>query len=104
MNGYSPITVTPTVELGVVGSRGDDGMLLRAPMVETLLWDIDSEITSARRAWSDDLGGWWIDVSYLQTVLQITLRSFPSVMVLNGPDGDRVYSRDGTTAVQERLL
>jgi hypothetical protein len=99
-----PIDPTPTIEIGVPGPRGDEGFLLRARRDEALLWDVENEIGSARRRWMEELGGWWIDASYLQTVIDITLRSFPSVLVLNGPHGDRLHSRDGVTAIQERLL
>lgn len=100
----APIAPTPTIEIGVPGPRGDDGLLLRARRDEALQWDLENEIVSARRQWIEELGGWWVDASYLQTVVDITLRSFSSVLVLNGPHGDRLHSRDGVTAVQERLL
>lgn len=99
-----PIEPTPTIEIGVPGPRGEEGFLLRSRRDEALLWDLENEVLSARRRWMEELGGWWVDASYLPTVLDITLRAFSSVLVLNGPGGDRLYSRDGVTAVQERLL
>lgn len=99
-----PITPTPTIEIGVPGPRGEDGFLLRARRDEALLWDIEAEVGSTRRRWMEELGGWWIDSSYLQTVVDLTLRSFSSVLLLHAPGGDRLISRDGVTEVQERLL
>lgn len=99
-----PLLPTPTIELGVSGARGEPGFLLRARFDEALVWDLEVEVVSARRRWVDELGGWWVDVSYLQTVIDLTLRSFSSVLLLHGSDGDRLVSRDGVTAVQERLL
>lgn len=99
-----PLAPTPTIELGVRGPRGEPGLLLRAPADETLLWDLEAEVVSARRRWRDDLGGWWVDASYLQTVIDLTLRSFSSVLLLHDREGDRLISRDGVTAIQERLL
>lgn len=99
-----PIAPTPTIEMGVPGPRGEDGFLLRARRDEALLWDIENEVVSTRRRWMEELGGWWVDSSYLQTVVELTLRSFSSVLLLYGPDGDRLISRDGLTEVQERLL
>lgn len=99
-----PIDPTPTIEMGVPGPRGEEGFLLRSRREEALQWDLEAEVVSTRRRWMEDLGGWWIDSSYLQTVLDITLRSFASVLVLNGAGGDRLHSRDGVTEIQERLL
>lgn len=94
---------TPSIELNVAGSTGERGLLLKAPDVEELLWDIETEIASARRRWRADVGGWWISASYYRTVLAIVLRSFPSVLVF-GENEDHLVSRDGTSVLQERLL
>jgi hypothetical protein len=94
---------TPIIEQGVVGPRNEAGLLLRAPRSETLAWDIEAEVVSARREWSDVEQGWWIATSYLETVVAVVLRSFPSVLVL-GPEEDRLLSRDGVRALQGRLL
>jgi hypothetical protein len=99
-----PLLPTPTIELGVAGPRGEPGFLLRARHDEKLVWDLDTEVGSARRRWMDEVSGWWVDISYLQTVIDLTLRSFSSVLLLHGSDGDRLVSRDGVTAMQERLL
>lgn len=102
--GAEPIAPTPTIEMGVPGPRGEEGFLLRARRDEELLWDLENEIVSTRRRWMEEPGGWWVDSSYLQTVIDLTLRSFSSVLLLHGPGGDRLVSRDGLTEVQERLL
>jgi hypothetical protein len=94
---------TPTIEQGVQGPRGERGLFLRAPANEALTWDLEMEILSARRRWIEDRQAWWIAGSYLDTVIMIVLRSFPSVLLL-GPTEDRLLSRDGTSALQERLL
>lgn len=101
--GDPPRFGTPTIEQGVRGPRGDAGLLLRAPMSEPLAWDLEREIASARRLWMEDRQSWWVDASYLETVIGVVLRSFPSVLVL-GTDEDRLLSRDGSQALQERLL
>jgi hypothetical protein len=95
---------TPTIELGVAGPHHQTGFLLRVPLLEALRWDLENEVGSARRAWMEQHGGWWIAHSYLQSVVDIVLRFFPSVLVLNAPGGDRLLSRDGISAVQQRLL
>lgn len=104
--GFSggPIAPTPTIELGVRGPRGEAGFLLRAHGEEALAWDIEHEIVSARRCLAPDCDGWWVDASYLETVVEVTLRTFSSVLLLGAAEGDRLLSRDGVTAVQERLL
>ncbi|MEX2583470.1 MAG: hypothetical protein WD766_09350 [Gemmatimonadota bacterium] len=94
---------TPTIEVGVPGPRKDEGLLLRAPSSEELAWDLGAEIVSARLIWMEDRQAWWIAASYLETVVSIVLRSFPSVLVL-GIEEDRLLSRDGLRAVQGRLL
>jgi hypothetical protein len=94
---------TPTIEPGVRGPRGEDGFLLRAPLLEELVWDLEAEVVTTRRAWIDERGAWWIASSYRDTVVAVVLRTFPSVLVLGG-DEDRLLSRDGLSAVQERLL
>ena len=94
---------TPTIEQGAKGRRGELGLILRAPRTEALLWDLESEVASARRLWMEDRQGWWIDGSYLETVIALVLRNYPSVLVL-GTDEDRLLSRDGTWALQGRLL
>jgi hypothetical protein len=101
---HEPLPSTPTIEMNVAGPRGEVGFLLRATRHEALLWDLDAEVVSARRVWMEELGGWWIDASYLQTVVDLTLRSFSSVLLLDRAGRDRLISRDGTTAVQERLF
>jgi hypothetical protein len=94
---------TPTIEEGVQGPRQENGLLLKAPRVETLLWDLEMEVAAARRLWMPERDGWWIAASYLQTVIAVVLRSFPSVLLI-GADEDRLLSRDGHDALQGRLL
>ena len=94
---------TPTIEEGVAGPRDQDGILLRAPFSEALAWDIENEIVSTRRAWLEDRSAWWIAASYRETLIDIVLRSFPSVLLL-GADADHLLSRDRVVARQERLL
>jgi hypothetical protein len=94
---------TPSIEKGVRGPRDEFGILLRAPLREELVWDLEAEIGSARRAWLEERQAWWIAGSYLDTVVRLVLRSFPSVLVL-GEDEDRLLSRDGFAALQGRLL
>lgn len=94
---------TPTIEKGVRGPRDEEGMLLRAPRREELLWDLESEVGSARRVWLEDRQAWWIAASYLQTVVTLVLRSFPSVLIVDA-DEDWLVSRDGLPALQGRLL
>jgi hypothetical protein len=93
---------TPIIETRVPGSRGEEGILLHAPWREDLAWDLETEIVAVRRRYLPDVG-WWVSSSYLDSVISIALRSFPSVLVL-GPDEDRLHSRDGRDAVQGRLL
>jgi hypothetical protein len=100
---FPAILPTPTIEQGVRGPRDQDGFLLRAPRTEELVWDIEAEITSARRVWIAERDAWWIASSYLDVVVTLVLRSFPSVLVL-GSEEDRLLSRDGTSALQGRLL
>lgn len=95
---------TPTLEVGVPGPRGREGLLLRADSDETLAWDLANEITSTACIWMEGRGGWWIDAAYFDTTVDIVLRSFGSVLVLDADRGDRLLSRDGRVAVQERLL
>ncbi len=94
---------TPTIETGVRGRRGDEGILLKAPWSEELVWDLEMEVAAARREWFPDRQVWWIAASYLRTVVSIVLRSHPSVLLL-GPDEDHMISRDGTDLLQGRLL
>ena len=94
---------TPSIERGVQGRRNEEGILLRAPVREELVWDLEAEIVSARREWVEERQAWWIAASYFDTVVRLVLRSFPSVLVL-GPDEDRLLSRDGLAALQGRLL
>jgi len=95
---------TPVIECGIMGPQQQQGFVLRSPRLETLDWDLDREIASARREWQDHRSAWWISSSYLDSVIRIVLRSFPSVMVMHGPADDRLYSRDGQTMSQQRLL
>ena len=94
---------TPSIELGVNGRNGERGLLLRAPRSETLEWDLEAEIVSARRIWLEDRQAWWIAAPYHQTVIAIVLRSFPSVMVFDEAQ-DQLLSRDGHAAQQGRLF
>jgi hypothetical protein len=104
VNRTSPAPATPTLETGVLGPREREGLLLRADSDETLAWDLANEITSTACTWMEERGGWWIDASYFDTTVDIVLRSFGSVLVLDGDRGDRLLSRDGRVEVQERLL
>jgi hypothetical protein len=99
----SPILPTPTIEQGVRGPKDQEGFLLRATRTEELVWDLEAEITSVRRTWMVEREAWWIDASYLDVVVRLVLRSFPSVLLL-GADEDRLLSRDGSSALQGRLL
>jgi hypothetical protein len=101
--GLNSIFPTPTIEQGVAGPKGENGILLRTPFSEELHWDLEMEVAAARRHWSADRDGWWVAASYLHTVVGIVLRSFPSVLVL-GADEDRMLSRDGSDVLQGRLL
>jgi hypothetical protein len=94
---------TPVIECGVEGPHRQPGFLLRAARLETLVWDLDGEIASTRRYWDEQRSAWWIASSYLEPVIRIVLRSFPSVLVLDG-DQDRLFSRDGLTMRQQRLF
>lgn len=87
-----------------MGPRGREGLLLRAILDETLAWDLSNEIASTACMWVDELQGWWIEASYLDTAVDVVLRSFGSVLVLDREGSDRLLSRDGRVAVQERLL
>jgi hypothetical protein len=104
VNRPSPSPATPTLEVGVPGPREREGLLLRADSDETLAWDLANEITSTACIWMEGLGGWWIDASYFDTTVDIVLRSFGSVLVLDSAGRDRLLSRDGRVGVQERLL
>lgn len=94
---------TPTIEMGVTGPGRERGFVFLAPRSEGLLWDVESEIASSRRHWREDLGGWWIAGSYYRAVLGIAFRFFPSILVMENGE-DRLISRDGIEARQERLL
>lgn len=94
---------TPSIEPGVQGPRSEEGFLLRAPQCEELKWDLETEVVSARRLWIEEREAWWIATSYLETVIALVLRSFPSVLVI-GESEDRLVSRDGLLAMQGRLL
>lgn len=94
---------TPIIERDVPGPRGENGLLLKAPFSEALIWDLETEILGARRMWMPERDGWWVAAPYLKTLIAITLRTFPSVLVI-GPDEDHLISRDGTDNRQERLL
>lgn len=94
---------TPSIELTVFGRAGERGLLLRAPSNETLEWDLEAEIVSARRRWLEDRQAWWIAAAYFETVVAIVLRSFPSVMVFDEAE-DQLLSRDGHAARQGRLF
>ena len=98
-----PTFSTPSIEQGVRGPRGELGLLLRAPVSEELIWDLEYEIVSARRVWLEERQAWWVAAPYLQTLVSVVLRSFPSVMII-GRDEDRLLSRDARDAVQGRLL
>jgi len=95
--------MTPTIEQGVRGPRDEVGFLLRAPQTEVLVWDIEMEVGTARRAWVAERQAWWIASSYLESVITLVLRSFPSVLLL-GREEDRLISRDGSRMLQGRLL
>jgi hypothetical protein len=90
--------------VGVPGPREREGLLLRADSDETLSWDLAGEIASSACIRVVELGGWWIDATYFDTTVDIVLRSYGSVLVLDRDRGDRLLSRDGRVAVQERLL
>lgn len=83
---------TPVIECQVVGPRGELGCLLRAPRKETLLWDLENEVVSARREWLDEHGGWWVAASYADTLIDAVLRSFSEVLILDPSTGDRLVS------------
>ena len=88
-------SVTPTLELGARGPRGEAGFLLRGSLPEVVLWDIENEIVSNRRLRVTKVG-WWIASSYFDTILDIVLRFFPSVLVRYPDTGDErvVYAED----------
>jgi hypothetical protein len=102
-NDHDQAFQTPTIEQGVPGPRQEDGLILRAPRRDELLWDLEMEVAAARRHWIPERDGWWIASSYMSTVISIVLRTFPSVLVL-GTDEDRLHSRDGRAELQGRLL
>ena len=95
--------LTPVIEQGVQGPRNEPGFLLRAPASAELAWDIETEVASTRRTCVEERQTWWFAASYLDTVVALVLRSFPSVLLL-GETEDRLLSRDGSRALQERLF
>jgi hypothetical protein len=44
-----PEFTTPVIECGVEGPHRQQGFLLRAERLETLVWDLESEIASPRK-------------------------------------------------------
>jgi hypothetical protein len=94
----------PLIEVGVRGPRGDSGVLVRAPAREALVWDLENEIASTRRSWQPERGGWWIAMSYFDTVLDIVLRTFPAVRVRYSDRDERILAdeTDETGSVRPR--
>ena len=86
---------TPTLELGARGPRGEAGFLLRGALPEVVVWDIENEIVSNRRL-QVTKSGWWVASSYFDTILDIVLRFFPSVLVRYPDTGEEriVYAED----------
>jgi hypothetical protein len=86
---------SPTLELGARGPRGEAGFLLRGALPEAVTWDIENEVVSNRRL---QLGKdrWWVASSYFDTILDIVLRFFPSVLVRYPDTGEErvVHAED----------
>ena len=91
LSGLPPFT--PTLQSGVPGPKGQPGYLLRAPEQESLAWDLENEIATTGHLWLEELGGWWVAASYFETLVDLILRTFPSVLVLDPVGGDRLLSR-----------
>ena len=85
---------TPTLQRGVPGPKGHAGYLLRAPRGEALTWDLENEIASTGLHWLGEHGGWWIAAAYYETALDVLLRSFPAVLVLDPVAGDQLVTRE----------
>ena len=94
-------SATPVLELGARGPRGEAGFLLRGALPEVVVWDIENEIVSNRRL-QVTKSGWWVASSYFDTILDIVLRFFPSVLVRYPDTGDErvVYADDGASQKQ----
>lgn len=86
---------SPVFELGVRGPRGEIGFLIQADFPEGLVWDLEHEIVSSRRAWLSADEGWWVASSYFDTALDIVLRFFPSVRVRYPDTGEERLLRAG---------
>ena len=98
-NGDQSRFGTPSIEPGVQGPRSEEGFLLRAPRSEALKWDLETEVVSARRQWLEERQAWWIAISYLETVIAVVLRSFPSVLVIGeAEDRHSQHPRQGDEA------
>ena len=85
----------PVLELGVRGPRGEAGFLIQAEFPEGLVWDLENEIVSSRRAWLSAEEGWWVASSYFDTALDIVLRFFPSVRIRYPETGEERLLRAG---------
>lgn len=91
----------PILELGARGPRGEAGFILRGALPEAVLWDIENEIVSARRM-QVTKSGWWVASSYFDTILDIVLRFFPSVLVRYPDTGDeRVVHAEDTPSQKQ---
>lgn len=71
-------TETMRIEYGVSGPMGQPGILLVAPRLEALEWDLEHEISDRSRCWMEDRQGWWIARCYSATLREI-LRRFQSL-------------------------
>jgi hypothetical protein len=93
----------PIMELGARGPRGEAGFFLRGVLTEALLWDLENEVVSNRRL---QLEGkkWWVASSYFDTILDIVLRAFPSVLVRYPDTGEErvVHAEDPGAKRQQR--
>lgn len=101
----STMADTPVIEPGIRDILGRPGFRVRAVEDEIFVNDLKQAVPSFERAWCDRTGSWWVAEPYRDRVLTLLLDVFASVLVIGlGGEPDVLKSRDGTSAVQERLL
>lgn len=99
-----PLSTRAVMECDVLGPRGETGCLLRAPSNEKLAWDLENEVVSARREWLEEEGGWWVAGSYRDTVINLVLRTFAEVLIVDREAGNRIVSRTDDGELTERAV
>ena len=94
-----------SLERGVPGPKDDQaGVCLRFEYDEAFIADLKNLSPYPARYWSPELGGWWFSEDIETEVVQLTLKRFGEIKIVEDGKPDQIVNENGEVLQQEGLF